>query len=410
MSSLDQNCDNRSDAVSDLDGASNWSDEEIDELLFNEKEVDARGEPIYGHSPDIRTYNGWSEDVETFIGTTHYGARGYDLAHRMVTRIPVSLMKSYNLIYLNLSDNALKEFPDYFLTHNSGLHSLRVLNLSMNELTHIPESINRLTHLKKFYLLDNQLTSLPSSMGDLSDLVVLDIRKNPHLKSVSPSIIARLTNLKRFRFDENLGAYDCDNSEVVQGRKDVMKIIDKYGSVMVLFLFVDNDDETLKQKYREAAKKNNSQLVDDNEQHYDSGFNLLVPEELMRAKKIDHRVKCMAYKVDNHGQFNTGYYLYPRSSISKTNYRMANSVGIIDSGYRGNLIAKLDMIDETSHNYNYLVEVAGNNHENPIEQYSSMFQICSPTLSPVYVVFQEMIEGLGEKTSRGEGGFGSTGK
>ncbi len=56
--SFDQNCDNRSDAVSDWDGASNWSDEEIDELLFNEKEVDARGEPIYGHCPDIRTYNG----------------------------------------------------------------------------------------------------------------------------------------------------------------------------------------------------------------------------------------------------------------------------------------------------------------------------------------------------------------
>ena len=36
---------------------------------------------------------------------------------------------------------------------------------------------------------------------------------------------------------------------------------------------------------------------------------------------------------------NIGYYLYPRSSISKTPLILANSVGIIDSGYRGNIKA-----------------------------------------------------------------------
>ena len=36
------------------------------------------------------------------------------------------------------------------------------------------------------------------------------------------------------------------------------------------------------------------------------------------------------------------YYLFPRSSIYKTRYRLANSVGIIDCGYRGNLMAAMD--------------------------------------------------------------------
>ncbi len=35
----------------------------------------------------------------------------------------------------------------------------------------------------------------------------------------------------------------------------------------------------------------------------------------------------------------TGFYLYPRSSISKTRMRLANSVGIINARYRDELIA-----------------------------------------------------------------------
>ena len=45
------------------------------------------------------------------------------------------------------------------------------------------------------------------------------------------------------------------------------------------------------------------------------------------------------------GQYH-GYYLYPRSSIVKTGLRLANSVGIIDAGYRGEIIAVVDNIDK----------------------------------------------------------------
>ena len=90
-----------------------------------------------------------------------------------------------------------------------------------------------------------------------------------------------------------------------------------------------------------------------------------------------------------------GYYLYPRSSTgTKTPLRLANSVGIIDSGYRGNIIAAFDnWLDD---DYTVLKD-------------SRVVQLCPPDLSyPVVVslVSEESELGL---TKRGEGGFGSTG-
>ena len=98
--------------------------------------------------------------------------------------------------------------------------------------------------------------------------------------------------------------------------------------------------------------------------------------------------------------YNTGYYMYPRSSLSKTPLRLANSVGIIDSGYRGPLIGMFDMIYRgTSHpNTSYI-----------ISKYDRLLQICAPNLCPILVKWTEDVSDLGI-TSRGEGGFGSTGR
>ena len=41
---------------------------------------------------------------------------------------------------------------------------------------------------------------------------------------------------------------------------------------------------------------------------------------------------------------NKAYYLFPRSSISKTPLRLANSIGLIDGGYRGELVGMVDNI------------------------------------------------------------------
>lgn len=90
-----------------------------------------------------------------------------------------------------------------------------------------------------------------------------------------------------------------------------------------------------------------------------------------------------------------GYYMYPRSSLSKTPLRLANSVGIIDSGYRGHLIGMFDSIREKEEEYE-------------VPEYTRLLQVCAPNLMPILVNIVDSEEQLGEKTKRGGGGFGST--
>ena len=125
---------------------------------------------------------------------------------------------------------------------------------------------------------------------------------------------------------------------------------------------------------------------------------------------IDLQIKCAMYKNVN---FDGGpskryisYYMYPRSSISKTSIRLANSVGIIDSGYRGNIKALFDCIyDKKFYNFNKESESF------QLESNKSYIQICSPNIEhPMKVTIVDNFNELGKKTYRGSGGFGSTDK
>jgi dUTP pyrophosphatase len=162
---------------------------------------------------------------------------------------------------------------------------------------------------------------------------------------------------------------------------------------MNLKLFVDSDDQELKNLYKDAVTVHNDKMLSP---FPDAGFDLFTPVTTLcdgdGVNKINFLVKCSATR----DTVTTGYYMYPRSSLSKTPLRLANSVGIIDSGYRGNLIGAFDCICTGEP---YL-----------LTQYSKLLQICSPTLEPIYVTIVDTVEELGLNTERGEGGFGSTGK
>ena len=161
----------------------------------------------------------------------------------------------------------------------------------------------------------------------------------------------------------------------------------------ILYIQVDGDDE-LKNKYINAVQEHNRMIEDS--QHPDSGFDIYypIPENnetinlVGKLHKLDFRVK-MAMIINNRS---SGFYMYPRSSLSKTPLRLANNVGIIDSGYRGKLMGYFDLIEKE---YN-------------IEQYQRFVQICAPNLQPFTVTIVDDISILGE-TDRNEGGFGSTG-
>ncbi len=179
-------------------------------------------------------------------------------------------------------------------------------------------------------------------------------------------------------------------------------LLKHYPRYMHLRIFVDNiENNELYQKYYEAMYNHNYKL-NDNPIHIDAGFDLFAPNSVNFsydvANKLNYKIKCSAQIVEGNEHhfrcYNTGYYLYPRSSISKTPLRLANSTGIVDSGYRGNIIGMLDCTLPTY----------------TIEQYDRLVQICAPGLMPINVELVDREEYLGAPTTRGEGGIGSTGR
>jgi dUTP pyrophosphatase len=122
----------------------------------------------------------------------------------------------------------------------------------------------------------------------------------------------------------------------------------------------------------------------------DSGLDVFFPETKTinpgESVCIDLMIQCEAFNCNE----NISYYIYPRSSITKTPLRLANSVGIIDAGYRGNIMVYVDNIK---------------NYPFKINQGERLFQICSPTLVPIsFSVVNEL-----SNSNRGTNGFGSSG-
>lgn len=139
------------------------------------------------------------------------------------------------------------------------------------------------------------------------------------------------------------------------------------------------------------------QLEDTCTQSEDSGIDLYVPQGFplnTAIATVDHMVSCCMCHKDT--DMTTGYYLYPRSSIYKYPVMAANSVGIIDSGYRGNIKGMLRTFN------------MDNNALNVIPANIRLFQICAPDLSPLKVKVLRPGENL-PTSLRGTNGFGSTG-
>ena len=120
----------------------------------------------------------------------------------------------------------------------------------------------------------------------------------------------------------------------------------------VLKIKINTDDQDVLKYY------NNYQLSEE-----DSGVDLIIPQDyqtsVLEQTTIDHKISCEMLKATKDNIFHVGYLLMPRSSISKTKFRMANSVGLIDMGYRGSIMAKVDtrlhIIQMIMELYNFLM-------------------------------------------------------
>ena len=124
------------------------------------------------------------------------------------------------------------------------------------------------------------------------------------------------------------------------------------------------------------------------------------------AKVGDAGMDLVATKIISNGTFDVTYgtglameipegfvgLVFPRSSIRNTELTLSNSVGVIDSGYRGEIQA-------TFKKTNGLDSLA----------YRVGDRICQIMIIPHPTIEFEEVNEL-NNTERGEGGFGSTGK
>jgi dUTP pyrophosphatase len=146
--------------------------------------------------------------------------------------------------------------------------------------------------------------------------------------------------------------------------------------------------------YREAADMYNRTLPAER----NSGFDLHCDMATAETHDFCHFVSqgCRAVAMDSEGRTHA-FWLAPRSSISKTRWRLANSLGLIDATYRGPIKAAIHSV--------------GANPVYPLsasQQDIRLAQLAAPSLEPwaEVIVVDEL---PGGETARGAGGFGSTG-
>ena len=147
---------------------------------------------------------------------------------------------------------------------------------------------------------------------------------------------------------------------------------------------------TLQMKF---ATEEIQQMYDTENKQYstDSGWDLRFTEDCTiqpgETKKIDFGVSISCYDEEYDG---IAVWMVPRSSIVKTPLRMANSIGLIDSSYRGTLKAYVDNVKTEPFT---------------VKKGDRLFQLASPSLKPFTI---QVVKELSE-SERGENGFGSTG-
>ena len=123
----------------------------------------------------------------------------------------------------------------------------------------------------------------------------------------------------------------------------------------------------------------------------DAGFDLVatrITQEVDEAGKL-----ILVYHTDLAVEIPEGYVglLFMRSSVSKKSIQLCNCVGVIDEGYKGEIMGKFKVTTDA------LPRIY-----EPGEKFAQL------VLVPYYTVVEtEWVEELTE-TERGEGGFGST--
>ncbi len=106
-------------------------------------------------------------------------------------------LKTLDKLELDLSDNQLSTLPESI----TNLSNLTGLDLSDNQLSTLPESITNFSNLTELNLRYNQLSTLPESINNISNLTELNLSYNQ--LSTLPESITNLSNLTGLDLSSN---------------------------------------------------------------------------------------------------------------------------------------------------------------------------------------------------------------
>ena len=161
-----------------------------------------------------------------------------------------------------------------------------------------------------------------------------------------------------------------------------------------VFLTDRSNEKVMDHYYRLASRDRGGAYIGD------AGIDLPYSEDfIIPAKKQLNGIGFKTYlgicceMVDCDGN-SVSFIMMPRSSISKTAFRMSNSIGLIDSGYRGELQVRLD---NNLHDPNSPLQVKA----------GCYFQIVAPGYQPIKVELVDSMDAL-QTSDRGSNAFGSS--
>lgn len=178
---------------------------------------------------------------------------------------------------------------------------------------------------------------------------------------------------------------------------DENRIKIKYGCSSIDFLGflynnIDNNISFVYNNYNlnlpkiNVVKADVNAIIPSKKNWSDVGYDLSIINKIE-----DYNSKTALYDTGIKIQVDFGYYveIVPRSSLSKSGYILANSVGIIDNSYRGNLMIALTKVCDDAKEIEY------------------PFRCCQIIVRKYVNTYLEEVGNV-DKTKRDEGGFGST--
>lgn len=169
--------------------------------------------------------------------------------------------------------------------------------------------------------------------------------------------------------------------------------------------------------------KNTGTIIPKNLTQYDVGYDIVASSH--PAISGEYNEDLQAWSRIDYIQYHTDLYIepcvddkiyhtniFPRSSISNKNLMLANSVGLIDAGYRGELLVRFNY---TTQPEDLVARIQGHQATVPMftkvnmeKIYTKGERIAQLVIAETHKVEFEMVEELSD-TDRGKGGFGSTG-